>query len=85
MLRESGELYPLIQAGLAVKRRAGGNSGLQDQLSSAVDATSIRVAAILASRVDLALDTHMNRSVHFAALCLFLSIFLSPPVCDNHL
>lgn len=58
MLRESCDLYPLIQAGLAVKRRAGGHSGLQDHLSHAIDATRIRVAAILASRVDLALDTH---------------------------
>lgn len=45
--------YPLVQASLAVKRRAGCDFGLQDKISFTVYTTGIQVATVLASGVHL--------------------------------
>lgn len=50
--------YPLVQADLAVKRRTGGNFGLQHKLSITVQAAGVSVTPILLSSVHLQQEIH---------------------------
>lgn len=50
--------YPLVQASLTVKGRAGGHSGLKDKIPFTVHTTAIQVATVLASGVHLEGERH---------------------------
>lgn len=47
------QLYPLVQASLTVKRRAGGHSRLKDKIPFTVYTTRVQAATLFAGGVHL--------------------------------